>query len=74
MREKLQVMRSSNAKLMETNLSLLLEIRETDTEINTTRPQLLMLCKQLEKRGIPVPQHFLELLTEDQQRPIEHSA
>ncbi|KAG3121718.1 hypothetical protein PI125_g19 [Phytophthora idaei] len=67
MTEKLQAIRSENAKLMETNLSLLLEIRETDTEIDATRQQLLMQCKLVEKRGIPVPQQFLELLAESQQ-------
>ncbi|KAI9895447.1 hypothetical protein PsorP6_018322 [Peronosclerospora sorghi] len=62
----LRVMRSANAKLMEKNLSLLMEIRETYTEINETRQTLVMKCWLLEKRGIPLPQHFLELLAEQQ--------
>lgn len=52
---------------METNLSLLLEIRETDTDIDEARRKLLTQCKLLENHGIPVPQHFLELLAESQQ-------
>lgn len=63
----LRTMRSDNAKLMETNLSLLMAIRETDTEATEMRLNLLTQCKLLEKRGIPVPQHFLELLAESQQ-------
>ncbi|KAK1945715.1 hypothetical protein P3T76_002763 [Phytophthora citrophthora] len=59
-------MRSDNARLMETNLSLLLECREMDTEINEMREKLLAKCKLLEKRGIPVPQQFLELLASQQ--------
>ncbi|KAL3668797.1 hypothetical protein V7S43_006090 [Phytophthora oleae] len=62
-------MRSDNAKLMKTNLSLLLECRETDAEINATQEKLLVTCKLLEKRGVPVPQQFLELLAASLQPP-----
>lgn len=59
-------MRNANAKLMETNLSLLLECRETDTEINEMREKLLVMCKLMEERSVPVPQQFLELLAASQ--------
>ncbi|KAG1704219.1 hypothetical protein DVH05_006229 [Phytophthora capsici] len=61
-----RAVRSANAKLMETNLSLLLECRETDTEINEMREKLLVMCKLMEERSVPVPQQFLELLAASQ--------
>lgn len=62
-------MRGDNAQLMEANLSLLMEIRETDTEIDTLRLKLRAQCDALEKCGIPVPVNFTELLAQIQPRP-----
>lgn len=60
-------MRGDNAQLMETNLLLLMEIRETDTEIDTMRIQLRAQCDTLQKRGIQVPENFTELLAQSLQ-------
>ncbi|RLN49310.1 hypothetical protein BBJ29_007186 [Phytophthora kernoviae] len=51
----LQEMRGTNAKLMEKNLSLLMEIREVDADIEDLRRQLQSQCELLGKRGSVIP-------------------
>ncbi|GLD95416.1 hypothetical protein PINS_up004060 [Pythium insidiosum] len=51
----LRRLRASNASLMNGNLSLLMEIRETDTKIHNEWRRLQSLCETLEQRGVPVP-------------------
>ncbi|KAG6594242.1 uncharacterized protein IUM83_13919 [Phytophthora cinnamomi] len=65
--EATRKVRSGNAQLMEANLSLLMEIRETDTEIDAERRKLRAKCQEMQKRGISVPGNFAELLAENQQ-------
>jgi len=60
--------RGDNAQLMESNLALLLEIREADSEIEDAKRELRAQCALLQKRGIKMPSSFTELLVERRER------
>ncbi|KAJ0410423.1 hypothetical protein P43SY_002755 [Pythium insidiosum] len=62
---ELRRLRAANASLMNGNLSLLMAIRETDTEILDEWRRLQSLCEALEQRGIPVPASCAALTSGD---------
>ncbi|KAH7484418.1 hypothetical protein PRNP1_003824 [Phytophthora ramorum] len=58
----LRARRRDNAKLMETNLSLLMDIREVNNEIDEMRQKLGVQYASLSKRGVAIPKNVSELL------------
>ncbi|TMW62845.1 hypothetical protein Poli38472_005463 [Pythium oligandrum] len=59
---RLRKLRSSNSKLMKGNLSLLMSIREADTEIHQQWQLLQQYCEQLEREGLPIPPSCVVLM------------
>lgn len=58
----LRKLRSANAKLMKTNLTLLLADRESEVEIEELTKQLQECARQMEARGIAMPPKYALLL------------
>lgn len=58
----LRKLRSANAKLMKTNLTLLLTDRESDVEMQELTEQLKECARQMEARGIAMPPKYALLL------------
>lgn len=58
----LRKLRSANAKLMKTNLTLLLTDRESDAEMQELTEQLKECAREMEARGIAMPPKYALLL------------